>query len=390
MKAEYFDYKHLGYGYLAVAAGTVISAIITLLLAIGNPQQFAFSYLFAFTFYFTISLGGLFWVMVHHAVDAEWSVVVRRQLENIACLLLVLGVLFIPLVFVAPYVWTWMQPEHAHDALLQEKAAYLNRPFFWARAVIYFGVFVTAAYLLRGLSVGQDRDGAARFTVWSRRVSFGAAIPFAICLTFAGVDWLMGLDYKWFSTMWGVYLFAGAALSSLCVLTLVITALVRAGHLKGIVTLEHYHILGKLMLSFTIFWAYIAFSQYMLIWYSNIPEETTYFLIRNTESWHALSTLLVVGHFFVPFLLLLPGFGKKKPAFLCGVAGWILLMHLLDLYVVILPALHPTGVRLSLLDGFCVLTLGLFLATVFLKQLGDTPLFPPRDPRLEKSLNLKN
>lgn len=389
MKPEFFDYKHIGYGFLSVVAATALCGLVTIILAVVNPQHFAFSYLFAFTFYFTISLGALFWTMVHHAVDAEWSVVMRRQLENIACLLLTLAVLFVPMVFVAPYVWTWMQPAHAHDALLLEKAAYLNKPFFWGRAVVYFAFFVSAAYMLRGLSVAQDRDGAARFTVWNRRVSFGGAIPFALCLTFSVVDWLMGLDYKWFSTMWGVYVFAGAALSSLCVLTLVVTALRQAGHLQ-VVSLEHYHILGKLILSFTIFWAYISFSQYMLIWYSNIPEETTYFLIRNTESWHALSTFLVVGHFFVPFLLLLPGFGKKKPKFLCGVAVWILLMHLLDLYIVVMPALHPYGMRPSLLDVSCLLTMGFFLAAVFLKQLGDSPLFPVRDPRLEKSIRLQN
>jgi len=390
MKDEYFDYKHVGYGFLSVVAATVLCAVVTIVLAVADPRQFAFSYLFAYTFFFTVSLGALFWIIVHHAVDAEWSVVMRRQLENLACLLLTLAVLFIPLVFVAPEVWTWMQPAHAHDPLLQEKAAYLNRPFFWSRAVFYFVFFAVAAYLLRGFSVAQDRTGAARYTVLNRRVSYGSTIPFALCLTFAVVDWLMGLDYKWFSTMWGVYLFAGAVLSSLCVLTLVITALLRVGHLKNIVTLEHYHILGKLILSFTIFWAYIAFSQYMLIWYSNIPEETVYFLVRNTESWHALSTFLVIGHFFVPFLLLLPNAGKKKPAFLCGIAVWILLMHLLDLYLIILPALHPMGVRPSMLDVFCVLTLGFFLAAVFLKQLGDTPLFPTRDPRLEKSLHLQN
>lgn len=390
MKQEYFDYKHVGYGFLAVVAAALLCAGVTVVLAILDPRQFAFSYLFAYTFFFTISLGALFWMIVHHTVDAEWSVVVRRQLENIACLLLALAVLFVPLVFVAPQVWSWMQPAHANDVLLQEKAAYLNRPFFWSRSVVYFAVFVVAAYLLRGFSVAQDKTGAARYTVLSRRVSFGAAIPFALCLTFAVVDWLMGLDYKWFSTMWGVYLFAGAALSSLCVLVLVITALRRVGHLEGVVTLEHYHILSKLMLAFTIFWAYIAFSQYMLIWYSNIPEETVYFLIRNTEGWHALSTFLVIGHFFVPFLLLLPNAGKKKPAFLCGIAIWILLMHLLDIYLIVLPVLHPTGVRPSFLDGACVLTLGLILAAIFLKSLGDSALYPSRDPRLEKSLNLQN
>jgi hypothetical protein len=190
--------------------------------------------------------------------------------------------------------------------------------------------------------------------------------------------------------MWGVYSFAGTALSSMCVLVLIVTALRNAGYLQNVVTLEHYHIMGKLMLAFTIFWAYIGFSQYMLIWYANIPEETTYYLRRNTETWQILSTALVVGHFFVPFLLLLFNFGKKSPAFLCGMAVWILAMHLLDIYVIVLPALHKAGVVVSWLDIACLAAIGCTLAAVFLKRLGDAPLWPLRDPRLQKSIALKN
>ena len=206
-----------------------------------------------------------------------------------------------------------MQPENAHDPLLLAKAAYLNKPFFYARAIIYFVFFVVSSTFLRAFSIAQDSDGSAAYTVLNRRVTFSSAIPFAICLTFAAVDWLMGLDYHWYSTMWGVYIFAGTALSSMCVLVLIITALRGAGYLREVVTLEHYHIMGKLMLAFTIFWAYIGFSQYMLIWYANIPEETIYFLHRNTASWWYLSQFMVVGHFFVPFLLLLFHRGKKTP-----------------------------------------------------------------------------
>jgi uncharacterized membrane protein YidH (DUF202 family) len=352
-------------------------------------RQFAFSYLFAYTFFFTICMGALFWTLVHHAVDAEWSVVVRRQLENIASLLIVMAILFIPLLVAAPTLWKWMQPENTHDPLLLEKAAYLNKPFFYARAIIYFVFFVISSTLLRAFSIAQDSDGSGTYTVLNRRVTFSSAIPFAICLTFAAVDWLMGLDYHWFSTMWGVYIFAGTALSSICVLVLVITALRAAGYLQQVVTVEHYHIMGNLMLAFTIFWAYIAFSQYMLIWYSNIPEETIYFLRRNTASWWYLSQFLVVGHFFVPFLFLLFNRGKRTPSFLCGMAIWLLLMHLLDMYVVVLPPLHVTGVRPNPLDFFSLLAIGCTLAAVFLKRLGDSALYPLRDPRLAKSIALK-
>lgn len=385
-----FDYKHVGGRFLGLVATALIAYIAIFVGAFYNPAQFAFSYLFAFTFFFTICMGGLFWILVHHAVDAEWSVVVRRQLENMAGLLPVMGLLFVPLVFVAPILWEWMLPKNAHDPLLLDKLPYLTPWFFWGRAAFYFAFFTVAAVWLRANSILQDKDGAPRYTVFNRRITFVSLPLFAVCLTFSAIDWLMGLDYHWFSTMWGVYIFAGTALSSLCVLVLLITALRGAGYFQNIISVEHYHIIGKLMFAFTVFWAYIGFSQYMLIWYANIPEETIYFLRRNTESWQILSTALVVGHFFVPFLLLLPNPGKRKPAFLCGMAVWILLMHLLDIYVVVLPALHKAGLVVSWMDFACLAAVGCTVAAVFLKRLGDAPLWPLRDPRLPQSLALKN
>ena len=385
-----FDYKHVGGRFLGLVAAALAAFVAIFFGAASNPDQFAFSYLFAFTFFFTICMGGLFWILVHHAVDAEWSVVVRRQMENIASMLLVMAVLFIPLVFVAPRLWKWMSVPAGQDILLDEKWPYLTPWFFWLRAAFYFAFFAAASTWLRANSILQDKDGAPRYTVFNRKITFASLPLFAVCLTFAAIDWLMGLDYHWFSTMWGVYIFAGTALSSMCVLVLLITALRGAGYFEGVISLEHYHTMGKLMFAFTVFWAYIGFSQYMLIWYANIPEETVYFLRRNTESWQILSTALVVGHFFVPFLLLLPNPGKRKPAFLCGMAVWILLMHMLDIYVVVLPALHKAGVVVSWMDFACLAAIGCTVAAVFLKRLGDAPLWPLRDPRLPQSIALKN
>lgn len=385
-----FDYKHVGGRFLGLVAAALAAFVAIFVGAASNPDQFAFSYLFAFTFFFTICMGGLFWILVHHAVDAEWSVVVRRQMENIASMLLVMAILFIPLVFVAPRLWKWMSVPAGQDILLDEKWPYLTPWFFWLRAAFYFAFFVIASTWLRANSILQDKDGAPRYTVFNRKITFASLPLFAVCLTFSAIDWLMGLDYHWFSTMWGVYIFAGTALSSMCVLVLLITALRGAGYFENVISLEHYHTMGKLMFAFTVFWAYIGFSQYMLIWYANIPEETVYFLRRNTESWQILSTALVVGHFFVPFLLLLPNPGKRKPAYLCGMAVWILLMHMLDIYVVVLPALHKAGVVVSWMDFACLAAIGCTLAAVFLKRLGDAPLWPLRDPRLPQSIALKN
>lgn len=387
---QFFDYKHTGTRLLGLIAAAIVSFAVLMLGAFADVKQFAFSYLFAYAFFFTICMGSLFWILVHHAVDAEWSVVVRRQLENLASLLLVMAILFIPFIYFGPKLWYWMTKAPGQDVLLDEKWPYLTREFFWARAAFYFAFFIISSTLLRAFSIAQDKDGAPRFTILNRRVTFSSALLFAICLTFSAIDWLMGLDYHWFSTMWGVYIFAGSALSSMCVLVLIITALRSAGYLEGIVTQEHYHIMGKLMLAFTIFWAYIAFSQYMLIWYSNIPEETVYYLLRNTGSWWYLQILLVAGHFFIPFLLLLPNLGKRKPAYLCGMAIWLLIMHAVDIYVVVLPALHKNGVSPSFMDIFALLAIGCTLAAVYLKKLGEASLFPNRDPRLPQSLALKN
>ncbi|MFZ4683706.1 MAG: hypothetical protein ACOYMS_14460 [Terrimicrobiaceae bacterium] len=391
-KPEFFDYKHVGGRFLGLVGLAAVAFVAVFAGALINPKQFAFSYLFAFFFFLTICMGGLFWTLVHHAVDAEWSVVVRRQMENLASLLVVMAVLFIPLFLVREELWKWMRPENAHDPLLLDKAAYLNLPFFTFRAIFYFAFFILCGGLLRAFSIAQDKDGSPRYTVLNRRVTFSSALLFAVCLTFAAVDWLMGLDYHWFSTMWGVYIFAGTALSSMCVLILIITALRSAGYLQNVVTVEHYHIMGKLMMAFTIFWAYIGFSQYMLIWYANIPEETVYFLRRNTGTWWYGSQFMVVGHFFVPFLMLLFQRGKKTPLFLCGMACWILLMHMLDMYIIVMPAYHKAGFDLSafLFDIPSLIAIGCTLAAVFLKRLGESALYPVRDPRLPQSLALKN
>jgi hypothetical protein len=200
----------------------------------------------------------------------------------------------------------------------------------------------------------------------------------------------MSLNYHWFSTMFGVYIFAGAAGSSMSLLVLVITALRKAGYFRDTMTMEHYHTMGKWVLAFCVFWAYIGFSQYMLIWYANIPEETEYFILRNTESWWLLSVLLVFGRFFFAFPILLMRSIKKKPQQICLMAGWILCMQLLDMYIVVLPELHRTGVHLSVFDFVPLLAIGGTLGFFYLRIIGKTSLFPVRDPRLIESLRLTN
>jgi hypothetical protein len=389
-EGEYFDSGRFAGLSFVLGVVAVIALVLCAVGAIVNPHQFGYSWLFAFAFFFTLCAGCFFWTIVHHATDAEWSVVVRRQLENLAALLTVLALLFVPILLLRHHLFAWMDIPPGVDHSLDTKRAYLNWPFFLVRAVIFLGFFLLAALALRRLSAEQDKDGNPRFTISMRKVSFISLPMFALCLTFGAYDWLVGLNYRWFSTMFGVYIFAGAAGSSMSLLVLVITALRQAGYLKDVVTVEHYHIMGKWMLAFCVFWAYIGFGQYMLIWYANIPEETQYFINRNTQSWWALSMLLVIGRFFIPFAILLMRSVKKHPHQLCIVAGWLVFMQMLDIYLIVLPSLHGTGFHPSIWDLLSVVAIGATLGFVYLRMVPRTSLFPVRDPRLIESLTTVN
>ncbi len=389
-EGEYFESNR--FAGLSVLLGGVafVALVLSVVGAYVEPQQFGFSWLFAFAVFFTLCAGCFFWTIVHHATDANWSVVVRRLLEHMASLMVVLAVLFIPILLLRHHLYGWMSIPVGQDPVLDAKRAYLNWDFFLVRVLITFFFFIAASQLLRRYSILQDKDGNPRFTMKMRKLSFISLPLFALCLTFGACDWLMSLNYKWFSTMWAVYIFAGAAGSSMSLLVLVTTALRRAGYLKEVVTVQHYYVMGKWMLAFSVFWAYIGFSQYMLIWYANIPEETQYFLARTTEGWWNLSLLLVFGRFFGPFGVLLLQSIKKRPHQLCWMAGWIVCMQIVDMYVIVMPAYHGTGIHVSIWDFVSLIAIGSTLAFVFLRVIRRPSLFPVRDPRLIESLEMVN
>ena len=389
-EGEYFESNRFAGVSFVLAIVAIVGLVLCVVGAIINPRQFSFSWLFAFAYFFTLTVGCLFWTIVHHVTDAEWSVVVRRQMENIANLLPVMALFVIPILLLRHYLYEWMNIPPGQESALDSTRASLNWGFFLARTVGYFVILSTVAFVLRRFSVRQDRDGNPQFTLRMRKTAFIGLPLFGLSLTFGAFDWLMSLNYHWFSTMWGVYIFAGTAGSSMSLLVLVITALRNAGYLKDIITTEHYHVMGKWMLSFTVFWAYIGFSQYMLIWYANIPEETEYFLLRNTESWNVLSLILVIGRFFGPFALLLIRSPKKKPRQLAMIAGWIVLMQMLDMYIVVMPALHTRGVHVSVWDFVPMIGIGATMAFAYLRIVGKASLFPVRDPRLLESLRMQN
>lgn len=358
-------------------------------------SYFFHAYLVAFCFYLSISLGGLFFVALQHAARAGWSVAVRRVGEIIAANTLLMVVLFLPLLIpilmgnTSLYEWLDTQIVTA-DEILHAKSRYLNLPFFTVRALVYFGIWCALVWFFWRRSLEQDQTGSPDLSLRMERVSYPALILFALTVTFASFDWLMSLTPHWFSTIFGVYYFAGCAVGFLAFIILSLFVLQRMGVLTSSVNIEHYHELGKLLFAFIVFWGYIAFSQYMLIWYANVPEETAWYLPRQEHSWAAVSLILVFGHLFLPFLGLLSRSVKRRPAMLAGWAVWILVMHWLDLQYVVMPSVIPEGFPVAPIDVCCMFGMGGVFLAGLLVLAGDRSLTPVKDPRALESLGFEN
>lgn len=454
----------------------MVSLIVFVAGAVGSYLMFnnetwgagyAYSWLFAFIFFITLTLGGVFWTTLHHVTNSGWGVSVRRLMENLGFVFPFMAVIALPLMVpsVQDDLYEWMNRhrivaehpapaadshaehggEHAeaatdtgvtahepgngyksptydqliathdpHDHLLANKHWYMTIEGWLQRVVCFFVILGTGIFILRKISIDQDTDPnpTTRRLILARKVSCAVMPFFAVIATFIAFDFLMGTDYKWFSTMYGVWFFAGCALNSMAVLILTLTWLRSKGYLKVVTSPEHYHVMGKLMHAFVIFWAYVSFSQFMLIWYANITEETCYFLLRNSSdgstNWNLWSTLLVFLHFGLPFVLLLPHYAKKNVKIVVPICLYILIVHILDLYIAVIPergpslsvmgkfADHQGEILLTapysayLGDILAFVTVGAFFVFVFLRNLGSTNTYPNRDPRILESANLHN
>ena len=352
-----------------------------------NTTQAAFSYHTAFMFWLSIALGALFLTILHHLVGAVWSVVLRRVFETMASMLPLMVLFFLPVLFGRSHLFEWLHPEAvAADALLQQKTAYLNLPFFLIRAALFLGAWSLLSRWFYQKSLENDGSGDDALIGRLRRLSPLAVILFALTLTFAAFDWLMSLDAHWFSTIFGVYYFSGCVVGALSVLTLLTLYFDKPGFLKGLVSVEHYHDLGKLLFTFTVFWAYIAFSQYFLIWYANIPEETVWFSHRWIGSWKTITLLLVIGHFVIPFFLLIVRALKRNRLLLQVMSIWLLLMHWLDIFWLVMPNLHHHEAHVSWLDVTATVGIGGVLIAVFYGRLSKHSLIPVNDPKLNESI----
>jgi len=356
-----------------------------------DATRFYHAWLTAFVYWLSLGLGGLFFTMLHYLTAARWSVVLRRISEGLMLQLPWMIVAFIPVFIGMHDLFHWTHEDAvASDHLLQWKSGYLNVGFFAARAVVFFGVWAGLALALRRRSLRQDANPRIDHVGGLRKLSAVGMLLFAATVTFASFDWLMSLEPHWYSTIFGVYFFGGLFLAGVSLIALVSLFLRKNGVLNTSITVEHYHDLGKLMFAFTIFWAYIGFSQYFLIWYGNIPEETFWFLARWEGGWKTVSLVLVFGHFAIPFMLLIFRGVKRSLTMVGLIAVWYLLMHWVDMYWLVYPAYLEEGARIGWIEIAPVVGLGGLFFALFWRNLSAEPTVPVGDPWLENSIKFVN
>ena len=355
----------------------------------GEPARFLASWLVAFVFFLTLALGCLYFVLMHTAAQGGWGVAVRRLAEDAAATLPLFVLLFLPVAVGLRYLYPWSHAD-ASDALLRWKRPYLNEGFFYARAALYFVVWSGIVLWFVRLSARQDETADPALSARLRRWSGPLLIPLGLAHTFAVFDWLMSLEPGWYSTIYGVYSFSGGLVAAMAFLAIATVLMKRSGPLAPLLSSEHLHDLGKLLFTFTVFWAYIGFSQYLLIWYGNIPEETVWYRHRLEGPWLTASVALALGHFVVPFFFLLPRATKRNPTALVGAAAWMLFMHLVDVYWMVVPDVPGHPALPGVTDAAALLAVGGAFLAVFGRLLRRHALVPVGDPRLSESLAFEN
>jgi hypothetical protein len=353
-----------------------------------DPRRFFFSYLTAYAYAVSVAVGALLFLMITHSMRAGWPVAVRRLTETIVSALPLLAVLFLPLLFGMRRLYVWLDPgsiadEHLREAVLH-KAAYLDRPFFLARTALYFAIWVVTGALLRRWSLRKDEDPALDVGERAQALSSAMLPPVGLATSFASIDWLMSLSPGWVSTMYPIYFFGGGFVSAIALLTVLTYAADRAGLLPGI-SESHYYALGRLLLAFTIFWAYSAYFQHMLIWIANRPDEVQFYVRRTSGPWRAVSAALVFAQFVLPFIALLSYRSKRRPAWLAVVAAWIVAAHYIDVHWLVVPELAPRGFPYSWIDAGALLAIGGASVAFAALRLRGKRTVPINDPELTRA-----
>ncbi|KAF0151298.1 MAG: Quinol:cytochrome c oxidoreductase quinone-binding subunit 2 [Ignavibacteria bacterium] len=369
---------------------TVLGLVIVLAGYFVTPARMAFNNIIGLTFIISISVGALFFVAIEYLSGAVWSTPFRRITEIVSSFVILVPLFVVPLLLNVHSVFHWTHPEVVNsDKILSAKAPYLNVNFFIIRVVAFIAIWMLFQYLITKNSKKQDSTKEQTFT--TRNVKLSAVfIPFfALTISFTGIDWLMSLEPHWFSTIFGIYYFSGTVLAALATVTFIAVKLNENGYLVKGLTTDHYYSFGALLFAFINFWAYIAFSQYLLIWYANLPEETFWFLQRWEGSWMFWTIGLMVVHFLVPYFGLLSQPSKMDPARLKFFSLWILAAHYYDLYFLVMPNYSKSGVALSWYElGFPLLTVGLMIL-LFLNKSKKENLVAIGDPKLKRGIDFR-
>jgi hypothetical protein len=352
-----------------------------------NPSQFFFSYLMSFMLWLGVALGCLALMLVHHLSGGAWGVVIRRILEAATRTLPLVAVMFVPIALGVQVLYIWSRPDIvAADEILRAKQLYLNRPFFYVRAIVYFAAWIGVATLLNRWSLEQDRTADPRLARRMQLVSAAGLLVYGLTVTFASFDWVMSLEPHWYSTMFGVLTMGGQGLSALAFTIGVGVLLASRPPMSHVITPTHLHDLGKLLLAFVMLWAYFSFSQFLIIWSGNLNEEIPYYTHRMHAGWQWIGLTLIVLHFIVPFLMLLSRRIKRDPRTLFWLAAGIIVMRLVDLFYLIAPEGPVPGLRVHWMDLLLPLGLGGLWLAAFAWQLGMRPLVPIHEPQLEEAL----
>jgi hypothetical protein len=363
------------------------AAVVSLAGLFLNPVQFLQSYLMAYTWCLGATLGCLALGMIHQLSGGEWGVLIRRPIGAASRVLPVLTVLFLPIALGATRIYHWTDPDVlAHDELIRHKSLYLNLPFFYIRAIVYFAVWNALVYFLNRWSLEQDALPDPRIARRMQKLSGGGLVAYGLTVTFASFDWLMSLDPHWYSTMYGVLVMGGQGLTAMAFLIIVVVWLSRRPPLKTIVMPSHLHDLGNLMLAFTMLWAYFAFSQYLIIWSGNLPHEIEWYQHRSFTSWRLIALALIFFHFVVPFVLLLSRRVKREADLLLKVALLVLFVRLVDLVWLIAPEFHRDGLSISWMDVTLPIALGGLWLAAFIWQLRGRAILPVHDPEFDETI----
>ena len=375
------------FGMILGVIGVVLAVVGFFMVGEHGAERFYQAYLVAYTFWMGVVLGCMALLMVQHLSGGVWGIVLRRPFEAAVRTLPIMTVLFIPIVFGMHSIYEWTHAEAANDPLIQAKAAYLNTSFFLIRQVIYFVIWNAIGFLLTRWSVEHDRTGDVTLLAKLSKLSGGGLLVYGLTVTFAMVDWTMSVNPHWFSTIWGMLYVGGQGLSAFAFGICVLAMLAQTAPLNRIITNHHFHDLGKLLFAFLMLWAYLSFSQFIIIWSANLPEEIPHYLNRWDNTWKFLSIFIVVGHFMVPYALLLSRDLKRSTTRLRIIATWLLVSRLAEYFWHVAPELHKDGMTISLLDVALPLVLGGIFISLFVSNLGGRSLLPVNDPDLDKALH---